>query len=131
MKTIAFILAVSLAGYLAFNFSPAGQRAKQRMRQNAAAAQSSKAVEQSQQMADDVLVVEFSDMSDLLAKLRRIRTGQQIDIRQVGPDPAPISTGIPCSDKAAIAAYMEKVNREADWLSRNVALEIKRINRIP
>jgi hypothetical protein len=78
-----------------------------------------------------VQVIEFSDMTDLLIKLRRVRAGQDIDIRQVGPDIIVTATGIRCGDTAAMAAFMEKVSKEHEFLSREIQREINRINRMP
>jgi hypothetical protein len=127
MNTLAFLAIVLLAGFLAFHCSPAGNRARLGMQQKAAA----QAKEAQNQPPVGVQVIEFSDMTDLLIKLRRVRAGQDIDIRQVGPDIIVTATGIRCGDTAAMAAFMEKVSKEHEFLSREIQREINRINRMP
>lgn len=123
MPTLAFIAILCLVGFVAFNFSPAGQRAKSQMRKTAAA----QARIAQDQPSDGVLVVEFTDMTDLLIKLRKVRTGQETDLRQVGPGRV-IETGIRCGDTAAMAAFMAEANKENEFLSREIQREINRID---
>ena len=125
MPTLLFIAILCLVGFVAFNFSPAGQRAKSQMRKTAAA----QARIAEEQPPGGVLVVEFTDMTDLLIKLRKVRTGQETDLRQVGPGMV-IATGIRCGDTAAVAAFMAKANAENEFLSREIQREINRIDRM-
>lgn len=126
MQTLAFLAILFLVGFVAFNFSPTGQRAKSQMKKNAAA----QARIAQEQPTGGVLVVEFTDMTDLLIKLRKVRTGQETDIRQVGPDMV-IATGIRCGDTAAMAAFMAKANKENEFLNREIQRELNRISRMP
>ena len=83
----------------------------------------------------DTLVIKFTDGEDLLAQLQKVKTGQKIEIRHVGPSQAPVSTGISCSDEAAKAAYMRDVEpiRQAEMARLNHALDVefRRIQQVP
>jgi hypothetical protein len=75
-------------------------------------------------------------MDDLLAQLRKVKTGQKIELRLVGPSVrVGESTGIRCDDEAAKAAYMQNVapirQQETDRLNEAVAAELRRIREIP
>ena len=75
--------------------------------------------------------MEFTDLTDLLIKLRKVRTGQETDIRQVGPDQTMVVTGIRCGDTEAMAAFMAKAGKEHEFLSREIQRELNRIDRVP
>lgn len=123
MKALVFFLGLAVAGYCVMQ-RPAVQRAKARMNKPAAA----KSATPSAKPTTGTLVIEYNDPAELLVKLQRVPSGQDIEVRQVGPDRV-YATNIPCSDTAARAAFMEKMNREAEWMSRNIQAEIDRIYR--
>ena len=76
------------------------------------------------------IVVECDGPDDLLNKLRNVRTGQMIEIRDIGKHlPTPI--GIACSDKAGIARYLADRNAELGQLNAAISAELKRINMEP
>jgi hypothetical protein len=125
MKALVFFLGLAVAGYCVMQ-RPAVQRAKARMAKTAAA----RSTAQPGQPTTGTLVIEYSDPAELLVKLQRVPSGQNIDVRSIGPNERVISTNIPCSDTAARAAFIEKMNREAEWLSRNIQAEMDRIYRI-
>ncbi len=124
MKALMFFLGLAVAGYCVMQ-RPAVQRAKARMNKTAVA----KSAAQPAKPIPGTLVIEFNDSAELLVKLQRVPSGQEIEIRQVGPDRV-YATNIRCSDTAARAAFMEKMNREAEWMTRNIQAEIDRIYRI-
>ena len=77
-----------------------------------------------------LIFVEFTDPQDLLTKLRNVRTGQNIELRDVGKHlRTPI--GIPCSDKEAIERYLAGRNAELGVLNAAIRAELKRINMDP
>ena len=125
MKTLVIFLGFAVAGYCVMH-SPAVLRANARMSKTAAA----QSADQPGKPTTGTLVIEYSDPAELLVKLQRVHSGQDIDIRSIGPNERVISTNIPCSDTAARAAFIEKMNREAELMSRNIQAEIDRIYRI-
>ena len=125
MKTLAIFLALAVSGYCVMH-SPAVLRAKARMNKTAAA----QSAAQPAKPTTGTLVIEYSDPAELLVKLQRVPSGQDIDIRSIGPNEKVISTNLPCSDTAGRATFMEEINREAEWMSRNIQAEIDRIYRV-
>ena len=76
---------------------------------------------------DKVLVIEFNDENDLLLKLRSVKTGQQIDMRQIGGTRV-VNTGIACSDKEALAKFHAQESARVAQISKDINLELQRIN---
>jgi len=125
MKALLIFLGFAVSGFWAMH-TPAVQRAKARMNKTADA----RSAAQPAKPTTGTLVIEYSDPAELLVKLQRVPSGQDIDIRSIGPNERVISTNIPCSDTAARAAFIEKMSREAEWMSRNLQAEIDRIYRV-
>jgi hypothetical protein len=105
--------------------TPAVERARARMKKTATA----RSAAQAAKPTSGTLVIEYSDPADLLVKLQRVPSGQDVDLRFTGPSERVIATNIPCSDPAARAAFVGKLQREDEWMSRNIDAEIDRIYR--
>jgi hypothetical protein len=124
MKTLLIVLGLAVSGY-GLMHTPAVERARARMKKTAAA----QSAAQAGKPTTGTLVIEYSDPTELLVKLQRVPSGQDIDIRPIGPTERVISTDIRCSDTVARAEFMEKMNREHEWMSRNIQAEMDRIYR--
>ncbi len=79
----------------------------------------------------DTVVIEYTDDKDLLTKLREVKTGRKVELRDKGQGPRYVDTGISCNDEAAKAAYMEKFKKETEELNDAINTELKRIQQIP
>jgi hypothetical protein len=77
-----------------------------------------------------VVVIEYTDPDDLLAKLRKVKVGQKLDLREVGSK-APVSTGLYCNDKVGIANFMAQEDARLARLNRELEIEFARINKVP
>ena len=73
-----------------------------------------------------LVTINFTDNQDLLAQLRRMPAGHYVSTNFVGSVTG-VSTGIACSDKAAVAAYEAEVNRKLAEEKRLIEIEFKRI----
>ena len=73
------------------------------------------------------IVIKYKDPQDLLAQLRRVKKGQDVEFDGSGQVERTLSTGIPCSDKAAIAAFKAKVRDEEEQMNQALNAELKRI----
>jgi hypothetical protein len=80
---------------------------------------------------ESVRVIAYTDGQDMLRQLRGVPAGTRIDFRALESHAAPVNTGISCCDKAAIAAYMERKNKEMDELNRDIEAELNRIQQAP
>jgi len=81
-----------------------------------------------QSLFGSTLVIKFKDPQDLLAQLRTVRVGQKFELLDVGQRGPMTGSGIRCSDTKAVAAFTERMNREAAQLNRDFEREFKRIN---
>jgi len=72
------------------------------------------------------VVVTYHDNAELIAKLRQVNAGQRFEMHALH-DGERIDTGISCSDHAAVAAYEERMNRQAQAESRQIEAELRRI----
>ena len=72
-------------------------------------------------MNSDRLVIEFKTEEDLLRQLKAIKVYKEIELHKLGPSVK--DTGIRCSDKAAVRAYM----KQADARAAEINGELRRI----
>lgn len=72
-------------------------------------------------------LITYTSNADLISKLRQVKNGTQLDLRFAGST-EPISTGIRCSDHAAIAAYQERMERQLQIERQLIEAEMVRIN---
>jgi hypothetical protein len=77
------------------------------------------------------LLITYSDPNDLLSQLRNVKAGQKFDLRCTGPARVTESSNVQCSDKAAVAALIERKNREVAELNQALQAEFKRIQQVP
>ncbi len=73
-----------------------------------------------------LVTINFTDNQDLLAQLRRMPAGHYVSTNYVGSLTG-VSTGLACSDKAAVAAYEADMNRKLAEEKRLIEIEFKRI----
>ncbi len=73
----------------------------------------------------DRLVIEFKTEEDLLRQLKAIKVYKEIELHKLGPSVK--DTGIRCSDKAAVRAYM----KQADARAAEINGELRRILHLP
>ena len=73
-----------------------------------------------------LVVINFKDNRDLIAQLRQMKAGHVVSTHFVGST-ALVSSGIQCSDTAAVAAYEAEMNRKLAEENRIIRVELKRI----
>lgn len=72
-------------------------------------------------------VITYTSNADLISKLRQVRSGTRIDLKFTGST-EPVSTGISCSNHAAIAAYQEQMERQLQIERQFIDAEMARID---
>jgi hypothetical protein len=76
------------------------------------------------QWTSSKLVIDYNTMSELLDKLRQIKTYKEVEIRHVGP---PVQIAVACNDIAGRRAY----EQSQDAIGREVGVELQRISDLP
>jgi hypothetical protein len=79
--------------------------------------------------SDKVVFIEYTDENDLLSKLRTVKAGQQLNLRDISSS-APVNTGLYCSDKAAIANLEAQDKARLAQINRQLKAEFDRINNV-
>jgi hypothetical protein len=82
------------------------------------------------QALDSTLTIEYKNTDDLLAQLKRVPTGQKVELKCTGSSTESFNTGLRCGTPEAEAAtqrFFEKTERKNTEINR----ELKRIQKLP
>jgi hypothetical protein len=80
----------------------------------------------SNRSAPGAVVITYHDNAELIAQLQQLKAGQKFTMRPVNNGER-VDTGVACADRAAVAAYEERMNRQLAEENRQIEAELRRI----